>query len=200
MSPSRRILIAIVVLVGCVCAALPFRQKVINRRSGIDDRQSQLRWRENVTSLPAPVRNDKQPSLEDAQDSSGPSTSSPSANVASDRNESLGEERLLPKIHSAYRPLLEPSKPNAATELLQPQAPPPPSTSTRNIVTFGGKDGSPWRIIRHRIRDGDSLQSLAARYLGDPSRSGEIYERNRDLLPSEEVLPLNSLIEIYVPR
>lgn len=49
----------------------------------------------------------------------------------------------------------------------------------------------------HKIVDGDTLADLAARYLGDAERCLEIYEANRDVLPSPGVLPIG--IEIRIP-
>ena len=48
----------------------------------------------------------------------------------------------------------------------------------------------------YRIRDGDTLESIAERYLGDPNRAGEIYERNRSLLPQPNILPLGQTLLI----
>ncbi len=48
----------------------------------------------------------------------------------------------------------------------------------------------------HRIVDGDTLSGLAARYLGRADRFGEIYEANRDVLRSPDVLPLGALLKI----
>jgi nucleoid-associated protein YgaU len=50
---------------------------------------------------------------------------------------------------------------------------------------------------RHTIVDGDTLADLAERYLGDAARWLEIYEANRDRLPSPEVLPIG--VEIIIP-
>ena len=48
----------------------------------------------------------------------------------------------------------------------------------------------------HRIVDGDTLASLARRYLGDAARAGEIFEANRDVLPSPEALPIGAAVRI----
>ncbi|MGD9645020.1 MAG: LysM peptidoglycan-binding domain-containing protein [Pirellulales bacterium] len=48
----------------------------------------------------------------------------------------------------------------------------------------------------HRIIDGDTLSGLATRYLGRADRFGEIYEANRDVLRSPDVLPLGALLKI----
>jgi nucleoid-associated protein YgaU len=48
----------------------------------------------------------------------------------------------------------------------------------------------------HRIVDGDTLSGLATRYLGRADRFGEIYEANRDVLRSPDVLPLGEILKI----
>lgn len=52
-------------------------------------------------------------------------------------------------------------------------------------------------VRRHRIVDGDSLESLAERYLGFSARSAEIFEANRNVLSDPEILPLG--VEIKIP-
>jgi len=52
-------------------------------------------------------------------------------------------------------------------------------------------------MLRHRLRDGDSLSELARRYLGDAQRQLDIYHLNRDLLPSPDLLPVG--VEIRIP-
>lgn len=49
----------------------------------------------------------------------------------------------------------------------------------------------------HKIVDGDTLRALAQRYLGSAERSLEIYEANRDVLPSPELLPIG--VELRIP-
>jgi nucleoid-associated protein YgaU len=53
-------------------------------------------------------------------------------------------------------------------------------------------------IRLHKIRDGDSLASLAKRFLGDSGRFLEIYEANRDVLRSPEQLPIGG--QLRIPR
>ena len=48
----------------------------------------------------------------------------------------------------------------------------------------------------HTIMDGDTLASLAQRYLGDAGRAGEIYEANREVLPEPDILPIGRQIRI----
>lgn len=50
--------------------------------------------------------------------------------------------------------------------------------------------------IRHRIIDGDSLPDLADQYLGDRQLYLELYEYNRDILDSPDLLPIGQEIRI----
>jgi nucleoid-associated protein YgaU len=50
--------------------------------------------------------------------------------------------------------------------------------------------------VKHRVRDGDTLSFLALRYLGAARRYLEIYEANRNILPSPDLLPLGVVLEI----
>jgi nucleoid-associated protein YgaU len=58
-------------------------------------------------------------------------------------------------------------------------------------------DPPPSRTVIHKIRDGDTLTSLARRYLGDGGRFQEIFAANRQRLPNADVLPIG--VEIEVP-
>ena len=50
------------------------------------------------------------------------------------------------------------------------------------------------------IVDGDSLERLAGRYLDDSRRAHEIYEANRELLASPDLLPIGVEIVIPMPK
>jgi nucleoid-associated protein YgaU len=51
----------------------------------------------------------------------------------------------------------------------------------------------------HVIVDGDTLAGLAARYLGDPRRSVDIFEANRRVLADPDVLPIGAELQIPLP-
>lgn len=53
----------------------------------------------------------------------------------------------------------------------------------------------PYRV--HVIHNGDTLQRLAKRYLGDESRSLEIFDLNREVLSNPHLLPIGA--ELKVP-
>jgi nucleoid-associated protein YgaU len=55
---------------------------------------------------------------------------------------------------------------------------------------------TPKALRRHRITDGDSLESLAQRYLGQAERAAEIYALNGDILAAPDLLPLGRIIRI----
>ena len=56
------------------------------------------------------------------------------------------------------------------------------------------------RFTIHTVVDGDSLESLAEQYLGTDQRWPEIYEANRQLLRSPDVLPIGATLRIPVTR
>lgn len=51
-------------------------------------------------------------------------------------------------------------------------------------------------VRTHKIVDGDTLRTLSERYLGSPDRAWEIYEANRDVLPSPAVLPIGVQLKL----
>ena len=51
-------------------------------------------------------------------------------------------------------------------------------------------------VRRHRIVDGDTLSGLAVKYLGSADRYRDIYEFNRDILSSPELLPIGTELKI----
>jgi nucleoid-associated protein YgaU len=46
----------------------------------------------------------------------------------------------------------------------------------------------------YRLRDGDTLEKIADRLLGNPQRAGEIFELNRGLLARPDLLPIGATI------
>ena len=50
--------------------------------------------------------------------------------------------------------------------------------------------------IRHRVADGDTLSRLAVRYLGRVELYQQIYEHNRDILSSPDLLPIGAVLRI----
>ncbi|PHR87701.1 MAG: hypothetical protein COA78_36945 [Blastopirellula sp.] len=51
---------------------------------------------------------------------------------------------------------------------------------------------------KHKITDGDTLEALAQKFLQDPQAAWAIYEANRELLESPDLLPIGATLEIPV--
>ena len=51
----------------------------------------------------------------------------------------------------------------------------------------------------YRLRDGDTLESIAERLLGNGARASEIFEANRGVLARPDVLPVGVMI-VLPPR
>ncbi|HET6883925.1 MAG TPA: LysM peptidoglycan-binding domain-containing protein [Pirellulales bacterium] len=67
----------------------------------------------------------------------------------------------------------------------------------RSAATAARPEPSPTPVYAsHRIVDGDTLSGLAARYLGSSKRFNEIFEANRDRLPSPDLLPIGVVLRI----
>lgn len=60
-------------------------------------------------------------------------------------------------------------------------------------------EARPPRRRTHRVSDGDTLTSLALRYLGRSDRYQEIYAANTDVLTSPDVLPIGKILQIPDP-
>lgn len=85
-----------------------------------------------------------------------------------------------------------------ATERPHTNAPPPivPFREIQGVHVDDTRQRRPLR--KHRVVDGDSLESLAQRYLGDAARANEIFDANRDVLESPDLLPLK--VKLTIPR
>jgi len=51
-------------------------------------------------------------------------------------------------------------------------------------------------LREHSIEDGDTLERIATRYLYDSARANEIFELNREILPSKDELPIGAVLRI----
>ncbi len=101
------------------------------------------------------------------------------------------EEPLLvatqpPKLPDQYRPLFRPENVEQLNTGGVGQPPAMDVQSTRKPVK------------QHTIHDGDTLESLARRYYGDPERAGDILEANRAVLSDPQVMPIG--VKIVIPR
>jgi hypothetical protein len=76
-----------------------------------------------------------------------------------------------------------------------------PRTSSTGATPLAGapvrSPTDPRELRTHIVIDGDSLSSLAGRYLHDPQLGDEIFRLNRDVLTAPELLPIG--IELKIP-
>jgi hypothetical protein len=97
-----------------------------------------------------------------------------------------------PTFHKLSNPvgaLLEP------IEGVVPEAAEPEVTGAADVAAgeVGYSNGA---LQTHQIADGDTLSKLASRYLGRGDRYLEIYELNRDVLASPDLLPIGAVVKI----
>jgi len=99
---------------------------------------------------------------------------------------------------AAEHPSAGPSSPSAI-------APPPslardyPHRNASDALRWPGAGGTrppQPKVVTHKIVDGDTLQSLAEHYLGSADRHREIYDDNRNVLSSPELLPIGKKLKI----
>ena len=110
-----------------------------------------------------------------------------------------------PALHEAsyfvpLRPDLEQlaPPPDLPVEFESAQLPKPPASAAAGAWrpprrTFATKDRQP---RNYRLRDGDTLEGLAQRFLGSAARAEEIYALNRQTLSTPDLLPIGTTIVI----
>jgi len=121
-----------------------------------------------------------------------------------------GASQLLPRLPDAF-PSPKNASPPAAPAHQQPPPLPnlrgaldspvslpadrrPVENSTASPVAEPRPAPRPWRS--HTVVDGDTLSTLAARYLGSAGRFAEILEANRSALRSADMLPIGTVLRI----
>jgi len=183
MSGAKRLAMATglgIILLG-LCAALPFRHASpagTSESAGagqespavVGDVSLQVPGQRPPAHMPRPPHESWPPGSE-LEGEAAPASSE------------LESVMLPPAMPDRYRPLFKPPDGGA-------------SPVGRVAPIAGG-----WHPVKpakqHTIHDGDTLESLASRYLGDPQRAREILEANRAILFNPEVLPIG--VKIVIP-
>ncbi len=100
---------------------------------------------------------------------------------------------LPPTVTSPVITTQQVMKPELPATQVQQQFTPLPRIAPPNH----GTSNSGSNITReHRVRDGDSLESIAEKYLGDPLLADTIYRANRGQLDSPDLLPIGVTLAI----
>ena len=177
MDRGLKIALASVVLLGGMATALMFR----NQPAGTADRCRSSRQATRLEKLELPLagrRSAAYPARTDHRSSSTPraSSSRPAATI------------LTPLAPSQPPPVLARDYPRS-----------PDSSRWGTPIGFGLPRANSGRASdrTHRLEDGDTLEDLAEHYLGDADRAMEIFEANRNVLSSPDVLPIG--VEIEMP-
>jgi nucleoid-associated protein YgaU len=137
--------------------------------------------REGPSSEPPPVGNNERLEL-------GRGCSPLGAAETATAAQSGGSPVILPPA-SAGRALADPS--HAA---VSPTPPPTARWDPGRMAAEPLPKVPPART--HRVVDGDSLRSLAERYLGSADRWAEIFQANRDVLANPAILPIGTALKI----
>lgn len=121
-------------------------------------------------------------------------TERPAARIESRPAEPLGVAAQLPTI---LRPM-DPGQPPPELARAYPGGADAPISrpAISNAAGFGRPQPGQTPSQTHKIVDGDTLTGLAERYLGSGARFLELFEANRDVLSTPELLPIGRVLRI----
>lgn len=175
MDQGVKILAAVGVLMGGIVVALMFRHESLPNRPAVPTHPGPLLLHKDRGTMPfAPGAAEEPPDETDPTPmSAAPDASRPATVV------SPGVFTEPPCLTREYPGLRVPETPRWGSQ--------------GNIMPAANAPRT------HKIVDGDTLEALAERYLGSADRYREIYEANRDVLPSPELLPIGTKLKIPPP-
>ena len=196
MSRVKKLLIVGLILVTGIMLALPFRKTAKplqseHQHSGQRTASHQGTQRTQDLS--------KRPLVTQSNPTGGPrrmaATHSPVAPTTSFdlvNHPAIGN----PVGPTSKRPLT-PGRPTTGPRTAVP-SPPPDLRPAYQTVENPAEQDSKWpREVIHIVQDGDTLEKLADRYLGDTTRALEIFDMNRQKLVNPHQLPIHA--ELRVP-
>lgn len=218
MSIRKRLLWAIGALAAGACLALPFQKapQAPSQQKRQGDILSSTAAAASSLLAPPALADEAAEAKEDPERASRPShreATGGSLTAAEDPTvaavEAAASQALLPL--TAPAPPSLPRRFPAALETAEDRSAPAGTGNHVVVPSPGDAEPSPAPstppaepppptliVRRHRIRDGDTLEKLAQRYLGAAERRQEILDRNQPLLADPELLPIGQEIEILV--
>lgn len=177
----RRFLAASAVLIAGTAAALPFYHADPHNRPAKATALTNPDPREMVSLQIAGEALETKP----LPNKAGSDTASP-ADATDKANSNPAAAKSVPQLSNVL--------PTAEKQV------PPASAIVRTTSASSGNptatESAEVRQRLHRIADGDTLQSLARRFLGDESRWQEIRDANRDILVADDILPIGKELRI----
>ena len=183
MFTYKRWIVGLVILVVGCCAALPFPRRAMDGSTSTQD-----------LTLPTTADANSQLQLMLATSASTPTNSG--AQGLHDQH------RIKPLRLSSPRSITGRPKPAAQLPSIEESYPTgipaiqPPADQFRAPQEETPLDQQARRNRYHQIQDGDTLKELATRYLGDAGQAAAIYNANRSILASPELLPLGRWLRI----
>lgn len=185
MHPDKKVGLALGILLIGIVGALFFR----NEAPDPDQNGPALA---NPQSLDSRIRHKPHaPYLPDAAPSSVAATTIPEVTVP----EVSGQLGTVSGAN-ASRPVPEPIRPNGARDR---EVSTPVPLPTREVVPteppVGRSDSKP-SVVVHEVAPGESLSSIAYKYLGTHKRYKEIFEANKDILKSPDDLGVGMKLKI----
>jgi nucleoid-associated protein YgaU len=195
MKNARKLLLAIGVVGVGACASLPFL-RTSQQQSHIvsPTAEVELPWRDKSDSVLLEVRSEAEDSIDDREIE----RESPRA-----RLRATGHG---PRVILDADELRKPPNPPALSSSFSSDADESSLSEEKNAMKSGSAKTSiknapdvniDGEFRRHRVIDGDTLEALAEKYLGDANRSKEIFEANRDVLTSPDTLPID--VQLVIP-
>lgn len=177
MQIGKKLVVVATVLTTGVAAALFFRK----------DASPENSWQVGPVESPFRRRVESRVEADSAwarSTADGAARLVPSATTAA-IEQPLGPGEAQPSFQRSYNPV------GALLEPVQniPEEPPAAAVPQGAPAGFSGPQV-------HRITDGDTLSRLAERYLGRSERYLEIYNANRDVLASPDLLPIGATLRI----
>lgn len=183
LNNPKRLMLGLGIMVIGWCAALPFRRhETANAVTPSTPEDAWVLGQDVALQVPGQTAAADFPRSSDRM---RPTDDEPSEQTVVTAPEPELEQTTPPPLPDRYRPLFKPSGPE-------------PAATGGVISPPAGPVGPVKRLRRHTIHDGDSLEGLATRYLGDPSRASEILAANRQILKDPDLLPIGA--EIVIPR
>jgi nucleoid-associated protein YgaU len=182
MSLAKRVLYGVGTMILGVLAALPFRRDAALEPTLVADNGDNVLSLSQGVSLQVPGQQATVPLP------ARPAPPSPHE-IPEDANQQAanqeGTERSVQEDVAAL------AKPPALPDQYRPLFKPATDEDRSGRVAAPAQ-----RLRRHTIHDGDTLEGLAVRYLGDSQRAGEILELNRQVLADPQLLPIGVAIAI----
>jgi nucleoid-associated protein YgaU len=183
MSPAKRVAYGVGIMLLGALAALPFRRDAALDPTLIADSGDNVLSLSQGVSLQMPGQQATVPLLP-----ARPTPPSPNEETGDASQGDANPEEMVRSVEADVAAL---AKPPALPDQYRPLFKPATDEDRSGHVAAPAQ-----RLRRHTIHDGDTLEGLAVRYLGDSQRAGEILELNRQVLADPQLLPIGVAISI----